>query len=276
MVKSLSEGGLSYKNILELAKLSKAIYSGPLRHDFHTFDGVNFSGQIFVYGTLWRGYCRIVWSKNVTVVAFRGTKWSAVDWIYSNMRFLPTNIEIKNTKNYIHVHSGFHSTLLYNDRRLGVSGFEAIMFYLMDQKLLDRELHVTGHSLGGALATLFAAMYRSKCSNGESAPFVTTFGAPAVGGRRFHEFYGSLHERTLRVVNGPDPVPFTPPFKYRHVGKQLWLNPGGNSAPQIDDIGWARRLGVALRVSPTNIIKSHSINGYIMGIQHIIDCGVVI
>ncbi len=75
-----------------------------------------------------------------------------------------------------------------------------------------RPLLVTGHSLGGALATLTAAHLPHS--------LLYSFGAPRVGNRAFAYALDRHAERLHRYVNYRDPVPLLPPglLGYRHCG----------------------------------------------------------
>jgi alpha-beta hydrolase superfamily lysophospholipase len=65
---------------------------------------------------------------------------------------------------------------------------------------LDEPLFLTGHSLGGALATLAASRWPARACY--------TFGAPRVGDGAFAR---TLRAPLYRVVNGQDVVPRVPP-----------------------------------------------------------------
>lgn len=77
---------------------------------------------------------------------------------------------------------------------------------------------LTGHSLGGAAATLFAERLVSMGIPKEKVP-VVTFGAPAIGNVAFAEKYGEAIN-LLRVTNPRDPVPGSLQT-FRHDFKQF-------------------------------------------------------
>ena len=85
----------------------------------------------------------------------------------------------------------------------------------------DAELLLTGHSLGGAVATL-AGQRLIDLGVAPSRTHVVTFGAPAVGNRAFAKTYGKRLE-LLRVTNTADPVPKALQFffgRYRQFGQE--------------------------------------------------------
>lgn len=80
------------------------------------------------------------------------------------------------------------------------------------------KIWVTGHSLGGALATLFAGRYGNVRG-------VYTFGSPRVGNEVFKEHLGV---EIYRFVNNHDIVPrLPPPGVYVHVGKLKFIDRDG-------------------------------------------------
>jgi triacylglycerol lipase len=93
----------------------------------------------------------------------------------------------------------------------------------------DRQIMVTGHSLGGALAVLFAARLAALRRNVSA---VYTYGMPRPGRRPFTDPYnqGPLARRTYRLVHGQDIVPTvapSEPFGFRHVGRYVPAPRGG-------------------------------------------------
>lgn len=79
----------------------------------------------------------------------------------------------------------------------------------------------TGHSLGGAIATLAAASARA--ANGSADLY--TYGSPRVGNTAFVEYVESLPGGNYRLTHSADPVPLLPPsvLGYRHLSPEYWL-----------------------------------------------------
>ena len=98
-----------------------------------------------------------------------------------------------------------------------------------------RTLWFTGHSLGGAIATICAG--RCKLSAIRSNPrALFTYGAPRVGNKRYVNY---VKLEFYRWVNNNDIVPRVPPvwLGYRHSGQELYLGAKG----QIRSVtGWQR------------------------------------
>ncbi|CAL8469927.1 g9469 [Coccomyxa elongata] len=99
----------------------------------------------------------------------------------------------------------------------------------------------TGHSLGGALATLAAVWTRVALTvhlGNIPIPHVTcvTLGSPLVADKKFAEMFlelqhcnGGCPEGTLdctRIIHAMDPVPMVPPAQwgFEHVGCPIWFD----------------------------------------------------
>lgn len=183
------------------------------------------------------------------------------------MRFSPEPLKYHTNGRPILVHRGFQQALFDVDRATDLPSFESIIKRLKENNLIDRPLFVIGHSLGGAMAIIFAMLYRQHFLSAGGLPQqIVTFGSPAVGGRRMREYYGDLHSRTVRVVNHVDPVPFTPPIGFYHVGRQIWLSPTGPSL----GISWPARLKMAIWLGSLSQLASfHSMTSYISALEKI-------
>jgi predicted lipase len=81
----------------------------------------------------------------------------------------------------------------------------------------------TGHSLGGALATLCAVDIQYNFSDKVTALEAYTYGSPKVGNDGFRDSYNRRVPNTYRFVHGMDIVPELPRWwqgSYRHVEKE--------------------------------------------------------
>ena len=137
------------------------------------------------------------------VIAFRGTD-SYTDWIVNILSYRRRFTFIRGA----YVHAGY---LSQHD-----SMWDQIIEHLSWYTNVYKEILVTGHSLGGAQATLFSA--RVACLYPELSISCYTFGAPRVGNIKFVE---GIHELTnlsmLRVNNENDIATWVPCFGFIHT-----------------------------------------------------------
>ncbi|TWU09741.1 lipase family protein [Allorhodopirellula heiligendammensis] len=161
--------------------------------------------------------CFVALTPEIALVSFRGTE-SRGDWL--------RNINVPGrTRNYGVAHRGF------------LGGFQAVESRLRSalSGIGGRKLILTGHSLGGALATVMAAEWQEFMP----ASWVVTFGQPAVGRGSFRMFFMQHYSRKFfRFVNDDDVVPRVPPG-YEHVGRLLHFDAqgllkNGQSLPLIE------------------------------------------
>ena len=169
------------------------------------------------------------------VVAFRSTHsddgWELTLNVLTDLKAYPTKIGFvddtvpkANKYRKINVHAGFHNEYLrYRER---------ILDYVAQHP--DKDIYVTGHSLGGALAVLNGF---DIAVHTQRPVTVFTFGQPRVGGDKFREAYEEQVPDSYRVVVDGDPVARIPGtlIDYEHVGKLLQFDgEGAQLAP--DDI----------------------------------------
>lgn len=254
---------------LELAKICKAVYAGPVNQKRLSYKQVPIRDQIIVHGSFGRGFCRLFWNDNTLIVAFRGTR-ETVDWGISNLKMFPVflkNCDMDSKK--IRVHKGFQKTLYFKDKTTGLKGFKAVLKHIDKLGLLsNREVVIIGHSLGAAIATLFIVKLRAKMPDivEKQLEEIVLFGSPAVGLRNFKNFYGELSNKTIRIINGSDAVPFTPPMFYYHIGNEIWIRKG-----QIKkNTSWISRLRYALKLPMKNFISDHGMKSYIESIKMLV------
>lgn len=84
-----------------------------------------------------------------------------------------------------------------------------------------KKVTVTGHSLGGAVATLLGLDVG--LNSGASSTVVYTYASPRVGELYFQHTYDSVVPNTYRLHHRSDLVPKIPIFPYEHVGNDLEL-----------------------------------------------------
>lgn len=202
----------SIRNAYALALCSQLAYEKPntikqkmleqgFRSEFITSGPKDSDTQLFV------GH-----SGTAIVIAFRGTA-NIIDWMTdAKIGF----VDIPHGK----VHRGFNDAL--------DSVWTELIEALNQMQVYAQSLWITGHSLGGTLATLAAArlsLDMHKPING-----IYTFGQPRVGDRQFsREVDNELKPRYFRFVNNNDIVTRIPTRlgTYKHVGTVRFFDAGG-------------------------------------------------
>jgi len=172
-------------------------FSASLRDKFDIEKPLEFNGKSgFTLMQTTSGFGLAAMGKGVAyqhdaLIVIRGTDLSA-DWVtdaHAGTAVFCGNI----------VHSGFYKV------------FRSILpalnqFFQVHHPL---RVHVVGHSLGGAVATLVAQWIRQ---NGKGEPYLYTFGSPRVGFPGFaHLCTAKLQSKNIyRVYHDNDPVPMVP------------------------------------------------------------------
>ncbi|KAJ8530687.1 hypothetical protein K7X08_023568 [Anisodus acutangulus] len=179
--------------------------------------------------TLWRDSAR-----KRLVVAFRGTEQTKWKDLVTDLMLVPTGLNPERIggdfKQEVQVHSGFLSA--YDSVRIRlISLVKKAIGYRDDDLEPPNKWHVyvTGHSLGGALATLLALELSSSQLAKVGAICVTmyNFGSPRVGNKKFAEVYNEKVKDSWRVVNHRDIIPTVPRLMgYCHVAQPVYLAAG--------------------------------------------------
>jgi predicted lipase len=144
-------------------------------------------------------------------VVFRGSE-SNSDWYYDMM------IMKHKLHDDIYVHSGFHLHLTKNNT------YNKILdkLSLLTAANPDFQVYITGHSLGGALATLFGYMISDTIQN---QIIVASFASPRVGNYKWKLAFDSKENLThYRITNKRDIITAFPYYKYYHVGINIQLS----------------------------------------------------
>lgn len=143
-------------------------------------------------------------------VVFRGSE-SASDWYY-DMSLFKTHLH-----DNVYVHGGFHTQLHKEDMYDQIT---AELKQLLDENP-DYEIYITGHSLGGALSTLYGYEIAREMPNKIT---VVSFASPRVGNTPFKYAFDTQSNLThYRITNKRDIVTAAPNINYTHVGINITL-----------------------------------------------------
>ena len=154
--------------------------------------------------------------KRINVI-FRGSE-SKSDWYY-DLKFFKHKLEEKfqNDKNSIYVHLGFFQQLTNN------GSYDNIVKLVKEglAEHSDYELYISGHSLGGALCTLFGYMLSCELLNKVT---VVSFASPRVGNEEWKDTFDTKENLVhYRITNNRDIVTAAPMWGYKHTGHNIRL-----------------------------------------------------
>jgi predicted lipase len=145
-------------------------------------------------------------------VMFRGTK-TPTSWYYN----LQSNKQC--VGKHISLHKGFCKQLFATNL------YYKILNVLNKQIIAnpEYELFVTGHSAGGALATLFGYFLSTELQDKQDKQIrIVSFASPRIGNYEFkQDFESRMNLIHYRVTNQQDIIPFIPFYKYHHVGHKI-------------------------------------------------------
>lgn len=192
-------------------------------------------------------------SERIVIVCFRGTD-SLADWMADATAEKTTFIN----RNW-QVHTGFIRTLMVVERDINE--------FIRREYKHSKFLIVTGHSLGAAMAVLYAMRWWQDLIGA-----VVTFGCPRVGNQAFADKFNRVHgDHSLRFVNNNDVVTRVP-FKwmgFSHVFHQEYFDRKGNIRTSYR-VGGARKffdsvlgyIRVLRHLKVGDGILDHSIHDY--------------
>jgi hypothetical protein len=195
---------------------------------------------------------------NAMILAFRGTEPTSLLDLATDIKMNQVPLNLSGV-DWGLVHEGFKEDLQVI--------LPKVLRALSEHSNSSRPLWITGHSLGGSLAILTAAVLSFVFDY--SIAGVYTFGQMRVGNPLFRDRYNAtLHSRTFRCVNNEDIIPHLPPreisraqgffinpidlsnllnlsnlfsnpqatvYKYEHVGQLHLLLPGGGLSTNPED-----------------------------------------
>ncbi|XP_020682705.2 uncharacterized protein LOC110099777 isoform X3 [Dendrobium catenatum] len=179
-----------------------------------------------------------IWRDSVRrrlVVAFRGTEQAKWKDLLTDLMFLPAGLNPERLggdfKQEVQVHGGFLNAYDSVRNRLLMLIKLAIGYHEEHhlESMPKWNVYVTGHSLGGALATLLALEISTSpmAKHGMISVTMYNFGSPRVGNRRFADIYNEKVKDSWRVVNHRDIIPTVPRLMgYCHVAQPVYLAAG--------------------------------------------------
>ncbi len=160
------------------------------------------------------GYILIHKKENLIAIGIRGTLITSWANIKTDLSASKVKYPLCPTKLDCLVHSGF------------LAHFQAMkgeMDKLVSKAIKDKpsgKIVVTGHSLGGAVATLYANELKKMYAN--HILDLVIYGSPRVGNYAFASFTNNLLgvKHIFRVIYANDPIPFLPLviMGYWHIG----------------------------------------------------------
>lgn len=196
-----------YNNIenLDISDLNKSILTDIVDN--------NPNGKIIKFISLNNGLqvcITISHIHNRITTIFRGSE-SFKDWLY-DLLIIQTNL-----KNDIYVHKGFKEQL---------EPAKDDLIYTISKLLQDYpkyKLFTTGHSLGGALCTLFGYYLSEVFSPNEVN--IISFASPRVGNKSWSNLINNKYNlKHYRFINEKDIVVSIPYINYYHTGIKCYLN----------------------------------------------------
>ena len=164
---------VTISSLIEHAEYCKTIYdSGGNQKDEVAFDVKQDSG--------------------ITIIIIRGT---------ANAENVQSDIDVRLVDDVvtgIKLHKGFR------DASLGV------MEIIDRDHTVEHTVHITGHSLGGAISQIIGMWLHKRGKNVQ----IFSYGSPKVS----YQVMSGGQPTHWRVVRLSDPIPFTPPWPYAHTG----------------------------------------------------------
>ncbi len=151
---------------------------------------------------------------NNIFVAFRGSE-NILNWV-DNIQIVQISPYYNNT---IKVDKGFYKAYEYLKNEL-INKIKKIT-----QKYNTKNIFLTGHSLGAAIATLLSYDILNYYDYLHLSHLIT-FGSPRVGNKYFVESFKKFNLNHYRITHNNDIVPHLPEefFYYLHVPNEIWYD----------------------------------------------------
>ena len=208
---------LSYYSYLSQSMINNIYIHRP--YNKYTDEGVFYNCNLCpqLYQNKYDSQVLITKYKKKLCVIFRGTDSS--EDIEKDLMVSKKPLKLTNNNIIPKVHYGF--LLQFNSLKKNLN--KEIKNYISNEIENEPEIIFTGHSLGGALATIASLFYK------DMYPKINinciTFGSPRVGDNIFSNLFDKLIQNSVRIINNNDPIPCVPTsLRFKHVKGVLWLN----------------------------------------------------
>jgi hypothetical protein len=235
---------LRNEDVMHAAALSHAAYSSP--------NDVSSVNHNFIYQEKTEelyGLTKLVEASRTLFVSFRGST-NLQDFV-NNLDFRLVPLDTPQSK--VRIHAGFHRRF----RLIEASLKEAVH---AQSDRFDRII-VTGHSLGGALASI-ASVYLANMV--QKNVYCVSFGSPRVGNREFVDLFRKSVSGSRRFVNSGDPVPSIPMEAfYEHATPAIVLTELKSQLERSEVFGIDRIREAILNLELDKIRVNHDIQAYI-------------
>lgn len=219
----------SFKNALAMLEASALAYKNPNEYE-PVLKGRGFTKVCPLNKLGTQGY--VARGDDVILVAFRGTETKKIEDVLTDLLASQKNTDLGK------VHFGFWKALNWV--------WDDLLTALKECQDNNQDVWITGHSLGGALATLATARlaFEKKCPD---ITGVYTYGKPRVGDKKFRaEFNKLFNTGVYRLTNYRDPVTIVPfsikikifkwkiVWQYKHAGEMILFKESGEIATSKD------------------------------------------
>lgn len=230
------------ENCHKMAKMAGYAYLDQ-EEGFEKYKELGYTDHAFISDN--GAQCHVVWNEEEFVLCFRGTEPDEFSDIKADLNAIPDKAQVGGL-----VHNGFQEETN--------KVWDEIQFLLKYSD--NKRFYITGHSLGGAMATVAASRLLDKVD------CLYTYGSPRVGSRKFVKNVTVPH---YRHVNNNDIVPKVPFafLGYRHHGTLRYINHYGNIRPctywqRVKD-QWRGRWKALQKGQPFDGAFDHSCDFYI-------------
>jgi len=134
----------------------------------------------------------VIQDNGISIIVIRGT---------ANEANVLSDIDVRlveDVRTGLYLHKGFRDAAI------------SVMQIIDNEHTIEHTVHVTGHSLGGAVAQIIGMWLHKRGKNVQ----IYSYGSPKVS----NQVLSGGQPTHWRVVRSSDPIPFTPPWPYRHTG----------------------------------------------------------